>query len=455
MDYSRRSTVMPQTLCAIQIIHSKVNWLNMYGKLIEQLLYEDEGNALDFKLKQYNFISATDEEKSELLKDIPSFTNSWRRETAYILIGVEEIKGDKNKVIGITEHLDDANLQQFVNSKTNNPIEFSYKTIQYDYKKIGLIEIPIQKRPFYLQKDFGKLRRDKVYIRRGSSTAIAPGLKPGAYLKATERYKGSRKYHYHLPSDLLYKGDLARAEEAYVFYHKYFHEESVTNRYHYFTQKIQYMGMNGQHERALDVVEAQYLNETYPLKRAYMKQSQNFLVILILYLFYGASSMAQIPEEDRELPMILLPVEGQGIETEGIFFNIKDNSVRLIFHMSAGVYQTNEKVELYSVDLEIKLKTLIEGISSFVDSIGILMGNEPLYYPEQTNVRYYSLPSDTTEIFLVNTPYDITIFYPRFAYEILSDTLDVTLHLPPFLSTKGDMLLRDMKINLRGIICRN
>lgn len=35
---------------------------------------------------------------------------------------------------------------------------------------VTVIEIPVQKRPIYLKRDFGKLKRDTVYIRRGSST---------------------------------------------------------------------------------------------------------------------------------------------------------------------------------------------------------------------------------------------------------------------------------------------
>lgn len=59
---------------------------------LEQLLYEEERTTLDFKQKQYPFAKASDEEKGELIKDILAFANAWRRTTAYILIGVEEVK---------------------------------------------------------------------------------------------------------------------------------------------------------------------------------------------------------------------------------------------------------------------------------------------------------------------------------------------------------------------------
>lgn len=145
----------------------------MNSDLIEELLNEEESATLDFKSAQYPFIGATDEQKSELLKDIVAFANAWRRTDAYILVGVKDIKGGRSQVIGIATDFDDASIQQFVNSKTNRNIEFSYKTVSVEGVKIGIFQIPLQERPFYLKKDFGKLKQNTVYIRRSSSTDIA------------------------------------------------------------------------------------------------------------------------------------------------------------------------------------------------------------------------------------------------------------------------------------------
>jgi predicted HTH transcriptional regulator len=60
----------------------------MDTRQLDALLSEDEGTALDFKRDQYPFEDATDEQKSEFLKDILAFANAWRRSNAYILIGV-------------------------------------------------------------------------------------------------------------------------------------------------------------------------------------------------------------------------------------------------------------------------------------------------------------------------------------------------------------------------------
>ena len=142
-------------------------------ELLESLLHEAEGTSLDFKSAQYPFEQATVEEKSELLKDILAFANSWRRSTAYILIGVEEVEGGRSNVVGVDTHLDDAKLHQFVNGKTHRPVEFSYRVIPLEGITIGVIEIPLQERPTYLNKRYGKLGPREVLMRDGSSTRTA------------------------------------------------------------------------------------------------------------------------------------------------------------------------------------------------------------------------------------------------------------------------------------------
>lgn len=144
----------------------------MDNELFEQLLYEEEGTTLDFKKEQYRFVKASDNEKSELLKDLLGFANAWRRSEAYILIGVEEVRGGRSNVVGMAEkdHLADHSLQQFVNNLTNHPIRFNYQAFGFQGKQIGIIRIEMQARPIYLKRDYGLLEREKVYVRRGSST---------------------------------------------------------------------------------------------------------------------------------------------------------------------------------------------------------------------------------------------------------------------------------------------
>jgi len=144
----------------------------MNKELFEKLLYEEESATLDFKIQQYQFFRATDDEKSEILKDILGFANAWRRAEAYILIGVEEVRGGRSNIVGLpaTDHLDDHSLQQFVNNLTNQPVLFHYEAFGIEGKQIGIIKIDKQMRPIYLKRDYGRLKKEKVYVRRGSST---------------------------------------------------------------------------------------------------------------------------------------------------------------------------------------------------------------------------------------------------------------------------------------------
>ncbi len=104
-----------------------------------------------------------------------TFANSWRLSEAYIIIGVEDLNDGRRNPCGINpeDHIDDATLQQFVNSKTNRQVRFSYEAFHYDGKSFGLIIIPKQKRPLYAKKDFGIVKCGEVYFRRGSSCAVA------------------------------------------------------------------------------------------------------------------------------------------------------------------------------------------------------------------------------------------------------------------------------------------
>jgi Schlafen, AlbA_2 len=141
--------------------------------LIENLLNQDESSSLDFKRDQYAFDGADDNQKSELIKDVLAFANAWRQSDAYILIGVDDVQGGRSIPVGVTAHLKEANIQQLINSKVNRPIEFRYEAARADGQSIGVIQIPIQTRPFFLNNDYGKLKKDVVYLRRGSATDTA------------------------------------------------------------------------------------------------------------------------------------------------------------------------------------------------------------------------------------------------------------------------------------------
>jgi Putative DNA-binding domain len=136
---------------------------------LERLLHESECTYLDFKQAQYAFSGANDEVKSELLKDVLAFANADNSNDRYILMGVEEVRGSRAKVIGVTSQLNDHDLQQFVASKTNRLVKLSYEVVPCDGLLVGVLQIPAQERYFFLKNDFGKLRKNILYYRLGSS----------------------------------------------------------------------------------------------------------------------------------------------------------------------------------------------------------------------------------------------------------------------------------------------
>lgn len=152
----------------------------MNDELLDALRYKSEGTDIDFKSEQYRFVGASDHEKSELLKDILAIANAWRDGSGYILVGFKDRRPHPADVVGISESIDDASLQQFVNGKVKPKLTFHYEEHLYEGKTVGVISIPKQKRPFYLTSPFGKLKSNIVYVRRGSSTDEAEPTEVGA-----------------------------------------------------------------------------------------------------------------------------------------------------------------------------------------------------------------------------------------------------------------------------------
>ncbi|WNH47242.1 ATP-binding protein [Stenotrophomonas aracearum] len=143
--------------------------------LLTQLCFKGEGTDLDYKAERYLFSGASDEDKGEILKDILAMANAHRDGTAYILLGFRENSPHPADVVGLPTDgaIDDSRIQQFVNEKLESKLTFRYEERIYEGQHIAVISIPKQARPFYLKKDYGKLLKDKVYIRRGSSTDVA------------------------------------------------------------------------------------------------------------------------------------------------------------------------------------------------------------------------------------------------------------------------------------------
>lgn len=143
--------------------------------LLEELRSAGESSTLDYKAERYRFARATDDEKSELLKDILALANGQRTGNAYILLGFNENVPYPAEVVGLPAEgaIDDSRIQEFVNSKLESKLAFQYEEQLFDGKHIAVITIPKQLRPFYVNKTYGKVEANTIYLRRGSSTGIA------------------------------------------------------------------------------------------------------------------------------------------------------------------------------------------------------------------------------------------------------------------------------------------
>lgn len=164
----------------------------MNSHILDGLRYKSEGTDLDFKQAQYPFVKAGEVAKAELLKDVLALANAWRDGTGYILLGFKDMRPHPAEVLGITEHFDDANLQQFVHGKVKPKLDFRYEEQLYEGKTVGVIAIPKQPRPFYLAHAYGGLKSNIVYVRRGSSTDEAEPTEVAKMVTADARGPQSR-----------------------------------------------------------------------------------------------------------------------------------------------------------------------------------------------------------------------------------------------------------------------
>lgn len=151
--------------------------MSISSDTLQNLCLEGESNRLDYKQAQYCFVGAADSEKVELLKDILAMANSFRKDSAFILIGVKEQESGTGEIIGIEKGdiIDDATLQEFVNGKTNRVIPFKSYTVSVEGKMVQVIEIAVcnHEKPFFLKKKYVSILPEQVMIRIGSSTKIA------------------------------------------------------------------------------------------------------------------------------------------------------------------------------------------------------------------------------------------------------------------------------------------
>ena len=140
----------------------------LVGSLINRLESED----LDFKSREYNLSNSY--LQSRFIKDIVAMSNTPRSGPAYILLGVTERNGKATSIRGVDLHTDPADFQNVLKDRVAPVPRFTYRSVSYDNKELGLIEIPaIQPGISIPRNDLGVLRKGAVYIRRNSANTEA------------------------------------------------------------------------------------------------------------------------------------------------------------------------------------------------------------------------------------------------------------------------------------------
>ncbi|MBB5638909.1 hypothetical protein HDE68_004847 [Pedobacter cryoconitis] len=148
----------------------------MNDKLFETLTRSPESSILDFKERCFDFAGNKEHEDAKLVKDILSFSNTIREESAYIIFGIAENQG-KIELTGITGFPDDAILQQKVKDKIFPRPKFKSYSYVYQGLTFGVIEIPVHAHtePLSSPIKMKGIEIGKVYLRQGSSSSDATG----------------------------------------------------------------------------------------------------------------------------------------------------------------------------------------------------------------------------------------------------------------------------------------
>lgn len=150
----------------------------MTNEIFENILSNPESDILDFKREQYNFLKENNDfNTAKFVKDIISFCNTIRTETAYIVLGINIKENGEKELIGINHFVDDAVFQEKIKNKVTPIPYFKYSNTSFNGKTFGILEIPVRKyeEPIFPIVKMKGLEPGKVYFRRGSSNSEATG----------------------------------------------------------------------------------------------------------------------------------------------------------------------------------------------------------------------------------------------------------------------------------------
>lgn len=127
---------------------------------LRQLLKNDEGFKLDFKLKLGLELES---EKKEFVKDVIAIANT-AGGRGYIIFGIED---QTRRVVGldnIPEHIEER-IQQIIANRATPPVPVRFDLLEVEHKKVGIVTIFKS-----MQVPHQMIQTGAFYVRRGSTT---------------------------------------------------------------------------------------------------------------------------------------------------------------------------------------------------------------------------------------------------------------------------------------------
>jgi hypothetical protein len=139
----------------------------------QNLLMRIEDESLDFKATTYEL--KDEDQKFTLVKDVLCMVNTPRDNSAYIILGVKRYPDGKCDLLGVSAHMDDADLQSQLAPRVFPLPRVSYHPFESGGKSFGVIEMPPERiGPCVPRKDYKNFLREKqVYVRHGSRNDVA------------------------------------------------------------------------------------------------------------------------------------------------------------------------------------------------------------------------------------------------------------------------------------------
>ena len=141
----------------------------MSEKVKEILEYHSESHNIDFKMEQYSL--GNDYKKHEFLKDISAMANHPDNADKYIIIGVKEKDGVPYTFHNISNLIDQANYQQYINTYIEPQIHFEYRPIEFKGYQLAYFRIFDNKdKPYLFKKEVqvvGDYDKNRIVDREG------------------------------------------------------------------------------------------------------------------------------------------------------------------------------------------------------------------------------------------------------------------------------------------------